>query len=212
MSQRSTGTPEGLCETLPMSSMALAEWRATGLARLAELESVHADLTGSGRGRRWGTTQLNRSLFVALSAQFQSFCRDLHDEAVSAHVMAAIPAQRPMLQVLLTQGRKLDTGNPRRSALGSDFGRLGIDFVSELKRTGARTEERLVMLEELIDFRNAIGHGQESAIAALEDRGAIASTKSSYVRYRKALNGLAGTMNDVLSEQLASMLETGRPW
>ena len=183
-----------------MSSMALAEWRATGLARLAELESVHADLTGSGRGRRWGTTQLNRSLFVALSAQFQSFCRDLHDEAVSAHVMAAIPAQRPMLQVLLTQGRKLDTGNPRRSALG------------ELKRTGARTDERLVMLEELIDFRNAIGHGQESAIAALEDRGAIASTKSSYVRYRKALNGLAGTMNDVLSEQLASMLETGRPW
>lgn len=55
-----------------MSSIALSQWRSSGLARLAELEAVHANLTGTAPGRRWGTTQLNRSLFLALVAQFQS--------------------------------------------------------------------------------------------------------------------------------------------
>jgi hypothetical protein len=61
---------------------ALSQWRSSGLARLAELEVVDANLTGTGPGRRWGTTQLNRSLFLALVAQVQRYCRDLHDDAV----------------------------------------------------------------------------------------------------------------------------------
>lgn len=138
-----------------MPSNALTDWKMAGLNRLAELEAVHAKLSGTGRGRRWGTTQVNRSLFLALSAQFQSYCRDLHDEAVQVHVSAAITAQQPMLQVLLTQGRKLDGGNPRRSALGSDFVRLGFDFASDLKAKGSLTVDRLDMLEVLLDYRKS---------------------------------------------------------
>ncbi len=49
-----------------MPSHALIDWQTVSLARLAELEAVHAQATGSARGRRWGMTQLNRSLFVVL--------------------------------------------------------------------------------------------------------------------------------------------------
>lgn len=194
-----------------MSSNALGEWRSSSLTRLIELEAVHAKLTGTGRGRRWGTTQLNRSLFVALAAQFQSFSRDLHDEAVSVHVDAANPSQQVLMRLLLTEGRKLDTGNARKSSLGSDFGRLGFDFIGDLKAKGPATEKRLLHLEDLIEFRNTIGHGDEGKILALEARG-ISSTKAVYQKYRQALNGLAGTMDRVVAERLAAVLGIAQPW
>ncbi len=199
-------------ETVAMASNALADWKAGGLQRLGELEKVHAKLTGTGRGRRWGTTQLNRSLFIALAAQFQSYCRSLHDEAVQVHVTAATVLQRPMLQILLTQGRKLDTGNPRRSALGSDFSRLGFDFIADLKAKGRATENRLDKLEIMLDYRNAIGHGDESKITALEGGGQITATKVSYQQYRQAMGGLASTMDGVVAERLSHVLGTLRPW
>ncbi len=68
-----------------------------------------------------------------LVAEFQSFSRALHDEAVDLHVAAAVVGQQSMLRTLLTQGRKLDSQNPRRAAIGSDFGRLGFSFIDELK-------------------------------------------------------------------------------
>lgn len=197
---------------LAVASNALNDWKTAGLQRLAELENVHAQLTGTGRGRRWGATQLNRSLLVALSAQFQSYCRSLHDEAVRVHVSAAIATQRPMLQVLLTQGRKLDTGNPRRSALGSDFVRLGFDFISDLKNEGPATRKRLDKLETMLDFRNAIGHGDEARILAIETGGQIAASKTSYQRYRQAMDGLASTMDRVVADRLSQVLGTDRPW
>ena len=52
--------------------------------RLDELEGVHASLTGTAPGRRWITDQLDRAYLVALSSQFQGFCRDLHSEAAAA--------------------------------------------------------------------------------------------------------------------------------
>ena len=195
-----------------MASAALTEWRTVGLARLTELEGVHAQATGSGRGRRWGTAQLNRSLFMALVAQFQGFCRALHDEAVAVHVARAQPGQETLLRTLLTQGRKLDTQNPRRSTLGSDFGRLGFSFIDDLKARGAATERRLDQLEALIEYRNAIGHGNEAKIGLLEAEGSIRSTKRSYQEHRGALNALAGTMDAVVAMQLAALLGIGSPW
>jgi len=195
-----------------MSSTALTTWRSIGIARLAELESVHVQATGSSRGRRWGTVQLNRSLALILVAQFQTYCRNLHDEAVAVHVAAATAGQQAMLRTLLTQGRKLDSQNPRRAALGSDFGRLGLAFVVELKASRPAVAPELDHLEELIDFRNAIGHGDESAIADIELRGAVRSTKASYVRSRRSLDRLVGTMDEVVAVRLGALLGVPNPW
>jgi hypothetical protein len=195
-----------------MGSAALAAWQTTGLARLAELESVHVQATGSTRGRRWGTAQLNRSLFVMLVAQFQGYCRALHDEAVDVHIAEATAGQQAMLGALLTQGRKLDTQNPRRAALGSDFGRLGFRFIDDLKSSRLAAATELDHLDLLIDFRNAIGHGDEGAIAAIESGGTTRSTKAAYAASRRTLDRLVGTMDEVVAARLAAVLAIPRPW
>lgn len=195
-----------------MTSRALGRWRGEGLARLAELEAVHASLTGSGWGRRWGTNQLNRSLFLALVAQFQSYCRDLHDEAAAVYLEQANPHQRDNLELLILQARRLGTHNPRRSTLGHDFARLGLKIVESLKATGNAADRQLDALDRVVDYRNAVGHGDETKIAALEDGGAIKATKRSYVEHRRALDALAGNLDEVVAEQLAGSLGVPRPW
>lgn len=145
-------------------------------------------------------------------AQFQSYCRNLHDEAVAVHVAVAKAGQQSMLRTLLTQGRKLDSQNPRRAALGSDFGRLGLAFVVELKAARPAVAAELDHLEELIDFRNAVGHGDESAIAVIESRGAVRSTKASYVRSRRILDRLVSTMDEVVAVRLGALLGVPNPW
>ncbi len=195
-----------------VASEAFIDWRTVSLDRLAELEAVHAQATGSASGRRWGTTQLNRALFVVLVAQFQGYCRRLHDQAVDVHVAAAVPGQQALLRALLTQGRKLDSQNPRRAALGSDFGRLGFSFIDDLKAASPATASDLDALEDLIDYRNAIGHGDEVRIAAIEARGQIKATKGSYQSFRHAIDRLAGTMDQVVATKLAAVLESTPPW
>ncbi|MGQ0742776.1 MAG: hypothetical protein ACT4OS_00250 [Acidimicrobiales bacterium] len=156
--------------------------------------------------------QLNRSLSVILVAQFQSYCRNLHDEAVAVHVTAATAGQQALLRVVLTQGRKLDSQNPRRAALGSDFGRLGLAFVHDMKAARPAVATELDYLEALIDFRNAIGHGEESEIAMIESGGSVRSTKASYMRSRRTLDRLAGTMDEVVSARLGALLGAPNPW
>ena len=46
----------------------------------------------------------------------------------------------------------------------------------------------------------------------LESGGAIKATKRSYEQHRRALDALAGTMDDVVADKLASSLGISRPW
>ncbi len=173
---------------------------------------MHSEATGHGPGRRWGTEQLNRSLFVALVAQFQTYCRNLHDEAVDLHVTHANAHQVELLHTLLTKGRKLDNQTPRPSVLGSDFGRLGFSVLEAVRAVGAMAERDLDRLDVLVDFRNAIGHGNETEIAALVSQGEIKATKKIYQRYRRTLERLAGTIDRVVAAKMATLLNIPRPW
>lgn len=192
-----------------MASAALNGWRSAGLSRLDEFG---ARARRRGPGRRWGTEQLNRSLFVVLVAQFQTYCRNLHDEAVDLHVTHADEHQAELLRTLLTQGRKLDNQTPRSSTLGSDFGRLGFPIVEAFKAVGARVEQDLHRLDVLGDFRNAIGHGNETEISALVAQGEIKATKPMYRRYRRTLERLAGRIDVVAAAKMREVLDIPRPW
>jgi hypothetical protein len=185
---------------------------STAGKRLDELERVHADARGTGPGRRWGTEQLNRSLFVVLVAQFQIYCRDLHDEAIDVHVAAANARQADVLRTLLTQGRKIDVQNPPPAALGSDFGRLGFQLIPTLKAQGTEIEDALESLDLLVKFRNAVAHDNESVLQGLLSGGDIKATLTSYRAYRKTLNKLVDTMDQVVAEELASGLQIPPPW
>lgn len=195
-----------------MASSAMIEWQRVCLPRLDELEQVHLTATGRGPGRRWGTDQLNRSLFVALMAQFQVYCRDLHDEAVDLHVHNSNPRQAALLRALLTQGRKLETGNPRTDSLGSDFGRLGFKIVEAIRAEGQRASQDIDRLDVLADFRNAVVHGNETQVAALSSGGRIKATKTIYRGYRRSIERLAGTMDLVVGTKVATELGIAVPW
>lgn len=139
-----------------MASRAFALWQTESSARLDELERFHAAAGGSGTGQQSGVEQLNRSMFVALVAQFQTYCRNVHDDAIDVHADEANPRQVEVLRLLLTQGRKLDAGNPRSGALGSDFDRLGFQLIPALRAEGGTVPATLADLDVLVDFRNAV--------------------------------------------------------
>lgn len=137
---------------------------------------------------------------------------DLHDEAVAVHVRLVATEQRDTIETLFKQGRWLETGNPRRSALGADFGRLGIALIPVLAALGNATIRALEALDRLVDFRNAVSHGNETEITALVSGGLIKATKASYAEYRKTLDRLAGTIDAEVAATLAARLQIPAPW
>lgn len=193
-------------------SIAKGEWDTTAQARLDELEKIHRDARGPGPGRRWGTEQLNRSLFLVLVAQFQTYCRGLHDEAVDVYVSAANPRQAVVLRSLLTQGRHLDNRKPRPGTLGRDFGRLDIELLPTLRAARSTAAYGVDGLEALIDFRNAVAHGNESELAGIVATGRVRATLKSYRAHRRALDDLVSTMDHVVSTELAKELQIAEPW
>lgn len=191
-----------------MSSAALNDWFGVRAERLDELVAMHEKATGTAPGRRYGTTEFNRTLVTALVAQFQGFARDLHDLAVEEFVASIEPSARSeAVRQLLTQGRKLETNTPRPSTLGSDFGRLGIGLIPAIKDVDTRGAQRLETLENVVELRNAIGHGNDAEIDRLASEG-YKATKTAFRKYRRTFNALARTLDSVLAEQLASLLDS----
>ena len=195
-----------------MASLAKDTWDTESSARLDELERVHTVVRGPGPGRRWYTQQLNRSLFVALVAQFQVYCRNLHDEAVDVYLSPIGAPQAEILRGLLTQGRQLYRQNPRRSVLGSDFGRMGIEIIPILGATSRQASRDLEGLDILVDFRNAIVHGDEDIIKGEAKGGHINATLRSYRHFRGTINRLVTTMDTVVSGHLSTELQVPAPW
>lgn len=148
-----------------MTSHALQRWNSQAQAELDELEAAHKAIGGSGRGRRYATLQVNHAYTALLSAQFQGFCRNLHSEAVDFITQTAQPlVLAPIVKTLLTQGRKLDSGNPNPGNLGADFGRLGMTFWKDVLATDPTNAARHAELETLNTWRNAIAHQDWSKV------------------------------------------------
>ncbi len=114
--------------------------------------------------------------------------------------------------MLAREERLVDALRPRRSTLGHDFGRLGFSLIDDLKAIGTGTVAQLDSLDRLVDYRNAIGHGDEVKIGMLESTGAIKATKKSYQEYRRTLDGLASTIDMVVASGLSRVLEIPKPW
>ena len=187
-------------------------WDTECTGRLDQLERIHADARGTRRGRRWETEQLNRSLFVALVGQFQVYCRELHDEAISVYLAQANPRQVDALRRLLRRRRDLDTRNPRKESLGNDFGRMGLKLIPALQNRYGRAGQDLARLELLVDFRNAVVHGNESEVHSLIQKHPIAATLRSYHLFRSTCDRLVRRLDAVVAAELAAELQISRPW
>lgn len=186
---------------------ALEYWRTELVGHLDELEAVHASATGLGAGRRWGTTQLNGQLFVALVAQFQAYARTLHDDALS-HLRGQSNVAH-QLAVVAAVSRFLDKGNPSPWSLGQDFGKLGMEF-EKVIRQGTYGASRLQRLDAAVALRNGIAHGDARRVQEAARKGAR-PTLHSYRSHRRALNGLVSAMSRALAEHLRTLTGSA-PW
>ena len=192
-----------------MFSVSLNKWQTTRKAALDDIETLHKKLGGTGPGRRYATEQLNRAYVIQLSSEFQAFCRDLHSEAIQ-HLMAAMAVAAPIKMIVNAQftfGRKLDSGNPNPSNLGSDFNRLGLTFIDEVKNADPRNKTRLKVLEELNTWRNAIAHNDYQGHGLPRTFPLLKTVQ----RWRSVCNALAKHFDEIIRAQLASLLGAS-PW
>jgi hypothetical protein len=186
----------------------LIRWNGERADALDEIENAHVMVGGTERGRRYATQQINYSYAALLSGQFQAFCRDLHSECVD-HIVAIVPAQlQAFLRVEFIWNRSLGRGNPHPGAIGSDFSRLGIDFWTEVYGLDARNERRRELLQELIDWRNAIAHQDFDPVAP---GGAPALHLARVRGWRSAVNALARHFDQAMYNYLRALLG-GAPW
>lgn len=189
-----------------MPSNSLMKWRGERADALNEIEDAHAMVGGTERGRRYATQQINYSYAALLSSHFQGLCRDLHSECID-HIVAAAPAQiRGFLKREFVWNRSLDKGNPHPGAVGSDFNRLGIDFWTSVDALNARNARRRRLLQELVDWRNAIAHQDFDPV------GGDSKLHLSKVRaWRRAVNALAAHFDRATRDYLGVLLG-GPPW
>ena len=191
-----------------MASVALNNWNTARQGALSEIETAHGAVGGTGRGRRYATLQVNYAYAVLLSSQFQAFCRDLHSEAVDFLVANTLPvAVAGALRVVMTQGRKLDSGNPNPGNLGSDFARLGMDFWTEVEQVDGRKPARFAALEALNLWRNAIAHQDWSKVANQDPILRLNQVR----HWRSTCHGLAASFDAAVSHHLEVMVGQA-PW
>ena len=192
-----------------MLSHSWGRWAGDRAAALDEIENAHVMVGGTERGRRYATQQINYAYAALLYAHFQGFCRDLHTESVEQLVDGAAPAYRNLLRVEFTWNRSLSRGNPHPGAIGSDFNRFGFDFWTAVNAASVKTgRRRRRLLQDLMDWRNAIAHQDFDAVAP----GGVVALRLERVRvWRRAVSGLAREFDQVMYNYLIGLL--GRaPW
>jgi hypothetical protein len=197
-----------------MASRAYDTWRGQRQHRIDELLAAHSAVGGSGPGRRWATEQLNWALTLRLAAEFQGFARDLHDLAVEHFVGVVAGGNEPLASAIrnrMNENRALDRGNANPGSIGADYQRLGLSLWSALRSADSRADAWNANLEALNEARNGIAHADDGKLVALRDRGYPVKLRT-VRRWKRNLDGLATTMDYVVSDYLDTLLRAGRPW
>lgn len=206
-----------------MPSVALREWQGIRSVQLDELDAAHGAVGGTGPGRRYATGQLNHAYAVAVASQFQGFCRDLHSESadVVADVIGSLgpggsvnsAAVAGLVLNALTDNRPLDRGNAHSGSIGASFESFDLDIWGAARQLDARTARRLVRLEQLNIWRNAIAHQDfDFSRHQLEVLAGMTRLGLDEVRaFRSCCGQLAGTFDRVLARCLESIVGA-RPW
>lgn len=206
-----------------MPSLALEKWHTIRSRQLDELDTAHAAVGGRRPGRRYATQQLNHSYIVAVAAQFQAYCRDLHSEAADVVTEAIIRAGvatsidtvaiADIAQMALTRNRRLDRGNANPANIAADFNGFDIEILAAVRQRHALAPNRLRALEQLNIWRNAIAHQDfrftDGQLETLGGRSRVGLTEAR--AFRRACGHLAKSFDDVLSSHLTAIIRV-RPW
>lgn len=178
------------------SSPALQTWRSDRAARLDELIAAHRTVRSAGRGRQYATQQLTNALFVALAAEFQGYCRDLHDVAIFASTDGLAPPGDPRLinaRSAYVRSRRLSTGNANWSNLTNDFNKsfkMNLATALEATYTSQEVDDWKSVIEKLNDTRNAIAHSDGTKLANLADPLTLGTFRAWRPTLKAAVSGL----------------------
>lgn len=199
-----------------MASAALDVWNGESAARIADLLHAHQTVGGSGPGRRWRTEQLNWALVLLIAAEFQRYCRSLHDLSVDelvAHATGLNVVLASSLRAGLTSGRKLDSGNAQSGSLGSDLARLGIQLWPALKKKSpGRASSLQTHLDALNLARNGIAHADVVKLGQVTAAGYALSQLATVRKFHGAMHSLAKLLDVTLAEYLARVSGGPAPW
>ena len=191
-----------------MPSAALTWWRTSAPAAFLEIEAAHVAIGGRGPGRRYATGQVNNAYVVLLSSQFQRFCRDLHSEA-AVYLGSLVPTfLRDTFVNRLTEGRKLDTGNPNPGNIGNDFARIGLRVWQQPIWVTTASRRRRTHLESLNAWRNAIAH-HDFRDAAFSGRTSV--QLAAVRRWRRSCDGLTSSLDRIVGDHVLA-LSGSSPW
>lgn len=195
-------------------SDALIRWQNERCAVLDSLEAIHEQVTGKRRGRQTATEHLNLALFVRLAAEFQGFCRDLHDDAaicIADSLADDYGARIPVLLGALVRNRKLDVGNAGPGNIGNDFAVLGMslwpDVNARYRAWGPKWNQ---VLERLNDVRNAIAHSNNAKLAEVKRHQPL--TLATFRRWRGSLNSAATGFDKVVAAYLSYLTGKSAVW
>ncbi|MGV9971129.1 hypothetical protein [Nocardia beijingensis] len=189
----------------------MQRWNGDRRKALDSLESAHTAVTGGRRGRQYATEHLNLALFVSLAAEFQGFCRDLHDEAaeaIASQVGAPGDAVVVLFRSALTRARGLDKGNAQPGALGNDFYILDIPLWDDLEaKYPTRKKQWNATLTSLNEARNAIAHRNDDQLAKVKLKHPL--NLATFRRWRSSLNGAAAGFDYVVGAYLKDSAAVG---
>jgi hypothetical protein len=158
--------------------------------------------------------EMLRGYVMLLSANLQGFCRDLYTECLMlVTVNAATLPMMGFIEAMGSAGQELNRANPKWKSIRSDFDRFGFDVGVALRIAAAATggvtvpvhQLQLHHLAELNEWRNYAAHAMASP------PGGVSLTLARVTGWKNSCNGIATRLDDVMYNQLSSLIGTG-PW
>jgi hypothetical protein len=194
-----------------MPSVARSSWTTSRAARLNQLAEARRLLRGSGPRNRGPLEALNWSMILVLTAEFQGFARELHDEAADFLASSMARGDLNYFEIArnnLTAKRELDSANAKPSSINADFNRLGIsDLWTEIEHSHSAGTHWRAQLGILNAARNAIAHNNPRKLQAL----GVPINARTIRSWRACCNGVSRQMDIILKTHLFTT--TGRrPW
>lgn len=192
------------------SSPPLQTWHSARADKIDELVAAHHTVSSAGSGPQYSTKQLTHQLFVALAAQFQGYCRELHELAILAFADGLAPPGDPRLvsvRSLYVRNQRLSTGNASWDNLCSDFKLFQMSFFKELKAMyPTEAEDWKSLIEKLNDTRNAVAHSDETKLVGLPDP----VTLQTFLTWRSTLTSVVSGIDRVVEAYLQNTI--GKSW
>jgi hypothetical protein len=150
---------------------------------------------------------IDRTLYPALVAEFQGFCRDLHDETVSTiSEEAAWPTEQlaALATAAMKRGRGLGYKNPTPSVIDEDFRSLGLPIWQRIQQLHSENYPGWrAALETLVRIRNAVAHSDQERIDSFSTKQQM--TFAYWENTRKSLTELAIAMSSVVRTYLVEI-------